>query len=274
MELNDFLKENRIEMGDIKYPIKKIKTTEDYVLVFLDDEKIMISLESYFKYGVKDLNGLDDNLYKLFKDDEMYLKAYRGVLRKISAKDHTVKQIRDYLSRTDLNASQIDEIINRLIEYDLLNDEKYCINKINYYNNTNLSSKQIRQKLIKEGVDIELIKQYLNNDYSDEYRKAKALAEKYNRTIKGKSVNMVKQTILNKLVSNGFSYEISKSVVDELNINNENELELLKKEYLKALNKYQKKYEDYELQNHIYSYLMNKGFKSEDIKKVLEELHG
>ena len=40
-------------------------------------------------------------------------------------------------------------------------------------------------------------------------------------------------------------------------------MQLLNKEYLKAKNKDEKKYEDYELKNHIYSYLINKGFKKD-----------
>ena len=85
MKLEEFLDNNKIsEDREIKYEIKKIKATEDYVLIFLEDEKIMISLENYFRYDVKNLKGLDEELYKLFKQDEKLLKAYRGCLRKIS----------------------------------------------------------------------------------------------------------------------------------------------------------------------------------------------
>ena len=84
----------------------------------------------------------------------------------------------------------------------------------------------------------------------------------------------MKQSILLKLTGNGYSYENALKAVESLNINNENELELLSKEYTKALKKYEKKYDDYELRNHIYAYLLNKGFKTDDIKEIMEESNG
>ncbi|MBQ3295990.1 MAG: RecX family transcriptional regulator [Erysipelotrichaceae bacterium] len=272
MKLEDFLTENRIETDkDIKYEIRRIKATEDYVLLFLEEEKIMISLENYFKYNVKNLKGLDDELYEHFKKDEKLLKAYRGCLRKLSSKDHTVKQIRDYLYRYELKRSEIEDLIKRLKEYGLLDDEKYCIGKIGYYQNSLYSARQIRMKLLKDGINEELINKHLSNE--NEYEKVLKLAEKYARD-KGKSVKALKQSILIKLTGNGYSYDNASKAVESLNINNENELELLSKEYAKALRKYEKKYEDYELRNHIYAYLLNKGFRSDDIKEVMEEQDG
>ena len=45
---------------------------------------------------------------------------------------------------------------------------------------------------------------------------------------------------------------------------------LKNKEYIKAKTKYEKKYDGYELRNHIYNHLINRGFLSKDIKKVME----
>ncbi|MBP5280472.1 MAG: RecX family transcriptional regulator, partial [Erysipelotrichaceae bacterium] len=109
---------------------------------------------------------------------------------------------------------------------------------------------------------------HLSSD--NEYDKALKLAQKYSKD-KNKSLKALNQNILVKLTGNGFSYENARKAVDSLDISNENELELLSKEYFKALKKYEKKYEDYDLRNHIYAYLLNKGFKSDDIRQVMEE---
>lgn len=272
MKLEDFLSQNKTEaIEEIKYPIKKVKATQDYVLLYLEEEKVMISLENYFKYNVRNLKGLDDKLYNIFKNDERLLKAYRGALRKISGKDYTIKQIKDYLYRNDLKKDETDALIKRLCEYGLLDDDKYCSGKISYYQNSLYSAKQIRMKLIKDGISEELIDKYLNND--NESEKALKLAKKYAND-KGRSSKALKQNILIKLTGNGFSYEDARKAVDSLNIINENELELLSREYFKALRKYEKKYQDYDLRNHIYAYLLNKGFRSEDIKEVMEEENG
>lgn len=270
MKLEDFLNSKNIELGEIKYPIKKLKTGQDYVMIYLEEDKIMIPIETYFKYDLKNLKGLDDKLYNQFKEEEILLKAYRSCLRKLSSKDYTVKQIKDYLYKNELNKNDVDEIIDKLKTYNLLDDEKYCITKSNYYNNANNSFRQIRQKLLKDGISEELLDRYVREDYTKEYDKALNIATKYDKTIKNRSLRAKKQNIINKLVSSGFSLETSKNVLDELNISSDNEIELLRKEYNKAVNKYSKKYEDYELRQKVFAALLSKGFNTDDIKKILE----
>ncbi len=270
MKVEDFLEKHSVEIKEDKYPIKKIKVSEDYVMVFLDEDKIMIPIESYFSYGIKNLKGLDDELLKKLKYEEIYLKAYRSCLRKLSVKDLTVKQIRDHLNKTELDEEKKRGIIDKLAEYGMLDDEKYTENKILYYDRSNLSNRQIKEKLKKDGIKEEIINRHLLIDNEREKEKAAVIAEKYARSIKNKSLISKKQSILNKLVSSGYSYEMSKNIINELDLNSDNEIELLKKEYLKAKKKYEKKYSDYELRQRIYGALLNKGFSSDDIKKVME----
>ena len=100
MNIDEFLKTNKPVVKDIKYKISKIKEKEDGVIVYLDNkDKICISVDNYFKYGLSSLEGLDDNLYEILKNEERIYLAYRGALRKLSAKDYTVKQIKDYLKQ-------------------------------------------------------------------------------------------------------------------------------------------------------------------------------
>ena len=270
MNIEDLLsKKRQDENKEIRYPIKKMKTKDDYAMVFLDDEKIMISVDAYFKYAVASLKGLDEQLYVQLKEDEKRLKAYRGCLRRLAEKDRTVKQIRDYLYRYELDKKECSDIISRLQDYGLLDDEKYCQSRITYYENALLSKKQIRQKLKKEGISDELIDRYLDKEQNED-EKCLQLAQKYLKTTRNKSVNAAKQYIISRLMSAGFAYDSAKYAVESLSIENENELELLRKEYQKTKKKYERKYEDYELSQKIYASLLSKGFCSDDIKKVLE----
>ena len=270
MKFEEFIgiKENT-DIKNVVYPIKNIKEKEDYVLLILEEEKIMISIETFFKYGIGKLKGLDENLYQTLKEDERLLKAYRGCLRKLSMRDHSIRQINDYLLKYGLNASEINTIIDKLKQYGLLDDDKYTQSRINYLNNSLISRKQIKTKLKKDGISDEMIEKYLDNDDED-YAKAVKTAQKYSQTQRNSSTRMKKQKVLTYLLNAGFSYENSKNAVDSLEIKSENELELLGKEYQKALKKYEKKYSDYELKQKIYAYLLNKGFNSDDIKTVME----
>ena len=266
--VEDIIQKDKPIVSNIKYTITKIKEKENCVIFFLDNnEKITVSIENYFKY--KDLKGFDETIYSSLKDEEKILLAYNGSLRKLSIKDHSEKQIKDYLFKNyDLSYQEVISIINKLIKYDLINDDRFCQSRINYLSSS-YSYKQIKAKLIKDGINDELINKYLVVDEENEEAKALKIANKYLSTIKNKSVNLTKHSILSKLIQNGYSVDISKKVTNSLIINGDNELEILNKEYNKALNKYSKKYSDYELRNKIYSYLLSKGFNGDDIKEVI-----
>ena len=275
MKLEDFLSDqNKTETKEITHPFKKVKVRSDYVYVDLEDEGIMVSIEDYFRYEIRNKKGLDDDTYKQLKDHEIILKAYRSCLRKLSAKDYTIRQIKDHLYKQGLHKENVEQLVDKLIQYGLLDDEKYCINKIGYYDNSLLSYKQISQKLKNEGISEALLDKYLKYDHQREDDKAVKQAQKHVGSTKNKSVEALKQAILAKLVSNGFSYEIGNDVLNELELSADNEDELLQKEYDKALKKYSKRYEGYELRQRIFGSLLSKGFGSDDIRKVLEVENG
>ncbi|MBR4461830.1 MAG: RecX family transcriptional regulator [Erysipelotrichaceae bacterium] len=251
--------------------IKRIITGNDMVKVYLEDDRLSVSVEDYFKYDLKNRTSIDEDTLKELKENEKVLKAYQSCLRKLSLKDHTVKQIRDHLTRKELDPDSIEIIIKKLSDYDLLNDEKYCQSKITYYDNENLSFRQIRQKLKKDGISDEIIEKYLFRDEKRENDKIEKLVSKYTRNNRNKSYKSTKNAIISKLVNSGFSFSDSRDAVDNLHMDEKNELELLKKEYQKALTKYQKKYENYELKQKIMQNLLQKGFGYDDIKDVMED---
>lgn len=273
MNFEEFLQLKKPEVKEIKYYIKKTVEKQDCVVLHLDNsEKIYVSVDKYFEYGLNNLEGIDESFYTDLKDEERMFLGYQSALRKLSIKDFSVKQISNHLKiKKQLNSDEIDAIISKLKSYGLLDDERYCVNRTNYLSKQLLSTKQIKNKLNKEGISKDLIDKYVIINSEDEYSNIKELARKYSNSIKNKSVNATKQSILTKLVSAGYSYDLAKECISELNLKNENELALLKKEYDKAKLKYSKKYSDYDLRNHIYSYLVNKGFNSEDIKNVVKE---
>ena len=274
--MKEIVLDSKSIVKDIKYQISRKKEKQDCVFLFLDNkEKITVPIDRYFEFGLKDINCLNQEIYDSLKREERLYLGYISCLRKLSIKDYSIKQVSDYLKNNKkLYIDEINAIINKLINYGLLDDDKYCQSRVPYLNKQLLSNKQIKLKLIKEGINSELIDKYVINNSEEEYRKAYLLANKYSSLSKKKSINAFKQNILSKLVNAGYSYDDSKSAIENLDIKNDNELTLLKKEYLKAKNKYEKKYEDYDLKKHIYSYLLNKGFKSCDINKVMEEQNG
>lgn len=269
MDLNNLLKQTK-QQFDIVHKIIRIKDNGNYIILYLDnDEKYKISIETYFKY--QKYNGLDLDGYQFVKREDKYISAYNSCLRKLSIKDFSIKQISDYLnSKYNLHNDDIEKIVSKLVNYGLLDDDRYCQNRISYFNNNLISYKSIKNRLLLEGIDDSIVNKYLSYSYDFELNKAKDLVTKFDHKIKNKSLNSKKQSILSKLVSLGYSYEISNNALNCININCVNDVELINKEYIKALNKYERKYKDYELKNRIVNYLLTKGFTFDDIKDVME----
>ena len=251
--------------------INKIINKDDYIILYFDNDKLFISYDNYYKYTINKDNEIDEELIDILKQEELVLKTYLSCLRKLAIKDYSIANMMSFLIKSGLNNDDIKEIINKLKSYNLLDDDKYCLNKISQYNNDLLSYKQIIYKLKKDGIVEDIINKNIKYDYDLEYKKVEKLVNRYNSKNSNKSQNAKRQNIIASLVSKGYSYEIVKDIVDSIEISQENELDLLNKEYNRIRKRYEKKYQDYELYSKIYTALLSKGFKSKDIKILMEE---
>ena len=231
--------------------IEKINIKNDYVVLYMDNnEKLYLSFDTYnnglfkTKYKISELN------YRYLKEKESEFLAYRSAIKKLSIRDYSIKEIRDSIhNKYKLETKKIDNIIDKLVNYNLLDDVRYTINKIEYYKNNHLSNKAIKLKLKKVGINDEIIEKNLFLDDKQEYENALCKAIKYQSIIKNKSLYAAKQSIYSKLINEGFSYNIVKDVVDKLKFESisNNQLDILKKEMDKTIYKNKKKYKGKEL---------------------------
>jgi regulatory protein len=136
---------------------------------------------------------------------------------------------------------------------------------------------QIQQKLVNKGIDksLALEKLELLYDYDAQVDIATHLAEKlvmskYSRL----PLKALKMKIATNLTSKGFSYDISKIAIDnlELESDEDNESELLQKELDKIMRKYSRKYDGYDLKQRVSNALARKGFDFDVINRELREI--
>ena len=270
---------NVLESDDLFY-INKTILNNDLVTIHLinnNGQKIKLPLlvDDYYNYGIK-----KESIFTINEIEELQKKvastlAYRSAIRRLTIKDYSVHKMKDALKKKfDITDKELEDVIIKLKNNKLLNDEQYTKSRINYLSNSLLSIKAIRQKLVNDGIAKELIDKYLAIDRDNEIDKVQAKANKYLTSIKGKSVNSKKQAIMQKLIYDGFNIEDIKTAIDELDFRKDASLEndLLKLEKEKAYHKYSKKYEGYELKKHMYNYLATKGFSLDSIKEVLNEM--
>ena len=269
-----------IEEYKASYKIIKTRLKDDIVTLSILNKmgeivKVNLSVEDYYEKGFRKNTLIMPNVVNDIKNNENKILAYKYALKKLSIKDYSIKNIADAISKKyELSKSELDEIIKKLENSNLLNDENYTISRLSILKESLMSKRAIFKKLLKEGISKDLLEKLYTGLDEDESFKARKKAFKYQQTIKHKSLNAKKQAILTRLINDGFSYDLSKEAVNELDFKNEilEESELIKTEAQKAYNKYKKKYKDYELRNHIYSYLVQKGFKEENIYAAINEM--
>ena len=272
--------EEVIEEYKHSYQVIKTRLSNDIVKLVIknrmgDEIKLNLSVDDYYNHGFRKDSLISLKIANELKENESVVLAYRNALRKLSMKDYSTKQMKDSLLRKyELSEYQLYTVMNKLNELGLLNDRKYTISRISVLKDSLMSKKAIFNKLIKEGISKEIIDELYVGDDENELLKCRKKALKYQILIKGKSINHKKQTILTKLVTDGFELEMVKSVINELDFSKEIlvEDELLKIQTEKAYNKYRTKYEGYELRNHIFNYLASKGFNLEAIYTVINEM--
>ncbi len=265
-----------------KYVVSSVRLKNDYVTVDLksndkEEEKVYLTLEQYYELGLRKDTNLTTSQYDEIKENEPYVLAYRACIRRLANRDYTVKEMYDYLNKHfELPIKTANEIIDKLSERGLLDDYRYCMEKLEYYDNSLMSKKKMVQNLRKVGIPISIIeKLVLNQNSTDsELVKAKKLAEKYQNQIHNKSLKMKKQLILKKLINNGFDLEVAKEAVSLLSFQDETfeEKNLLRKEANKAKIRFERKYEGSTLRNRVFHSLVSKGFNVDAVYAILNEM--
>ena len=165
----------------------------------------------------------------------------------------------------------VRKIIFRLKKNGLLDDASYAKAYLeDAYDVKRIGEKRIRFELEKKGIGAEVMA-ILPFSENKELEGAK----KYTRLLEKRYVkvpNAAKRgKIVSALLSRGYSQEIAMEATSELSYNDEvTEVSQLEKEYNKAKARYSRKYEGYELRQKVIAYLLQKGFRYDDIKEIEE----
>lgn len=271
-----------IDYGDY-FNIKSIKSNNECMKLYLEsnadgsEETLLVSLDDYLLYNFKKEDMLEHYIYDVLKEKEAKIVAYRMCIKKLSAKDRTRKEMYDFLINQDkvfLNIKDINRLIETLEEKGFINDEAYMVMSIDKMNRAMYGKGKIIRKLVEKGIpynDIE--KALVSLDEDSERIKIEKLANKYMMTVNNKSIMKKKEYIVEKLHNDGYSREMAKEVVHQLNFEEDylKESILLEKTVDKAYKNYSKKYSGKDLRQRVLTYALRKGFLYDDIKHVIDE---
>lgn len=232
------------------------------------DEEVLILFE--LRKGLH----ITTDLQKQIENEDSFYKAYQKTLNYLSYSLRTEKQIRDYLTKQELSHFE-ERIITKLNEIRLIDDLVYAESYVRTMANVNQKGpRNIIQDLKLRGVSENKILDALEEyPESQQVENAIDLAEKkWAKTKKNstfESIQKVKQYLVNK----GYSFETADLAITSIdtNKNEDEEYASLIKQAEKAIKRYSRKYEGYELSQRLRAFLYSKGYTNELINRYIDE---
>ncbi len=237
-----------------------------YELEFDNGLKFKLFDDVIVKYNLIGNKRLDS---KKFEEIVLYndsLGAYYDSIKKLNTKLRSEVEIREFLKKKEYSSDIIDKTIERLKKDGYLNRALYIKSYINdAFRFNNDGPDKIKRNLNKLGFNDNEIEDYLDLDFKE---KAIKLIDKKVKVNNKYSNYLLKEHINNYLINLGYPRELYMDYLNNIKINNK---DILKKDTIILIKKYQKKYENDTLKYFIRDKLYKKGYNSEEISEVLNE---
>ncbi len=233
-----------------------------YQLLLEKNNAIIVYEDIVIKYGLFINKEINYDLLRKIVLDNLYATSYNLALKYINTRLRTKKEIEEYLDRKKIDDVIIKDTVDKLIIQGYINDKKLIEAFINdKIMLTNWGPHKIVKELENLGINYE-------NDIN-KIMSADILTDRINKIIKKqlvgnkkKSLNMIKNKILNYLINLGYSKELIIEYIDNIELYDEEER--YQNEYNKLYNKYKNKYQNNELKRIIRDKLYRRGFNYKD----------
>lgn len=231
-----------------------------YSVELEDGNKLLIHEELILKYNLLLKKSIDISLEeKILMENNFYL-AYNKAIKYIEIKMRSIKEVRNYLLKLNIDFEIVEKIVERLVMQGYLNDKLYCISYVNdRINLSNDGPHKIKTFLKQNDIEESFIDNALIGfDLNKQKEKISKIISKYVKA-NNKGINLLKQKILINLVNLGYEKSI---ILEQLSNLDLNDSDLYKKEYDKLYEKLSKKYSGTELEYRIKQKLYQKGFSN------------
>ncbi len=250
-------------MEQIYKVIKIIKKGKKYLIYFDNyDDEVILNEDKLVEYRIIVNNEYTKSEFNKIIKGEKEVKYYEKVVNYINFKQRTKKEVYEYLKDLDASESQIKSLIKKLISISYIDDERYIVSFLSEYIKKKKGKKYIIQTLENKGIDKNLIDKYIDSyTYDIEYNNAMEVSNKLAKTITKNPIRKQKLQINNKLLTDGYSYEIINKVLANIELNDES-LITLEKDYDKLIQKENDK-------NKIIQKLLAKGYEYSSIRQIM-----
>lgn len=245
--------------------IKKLKNGK-YKLRLEDGTSITTYDDVIIKNNLLYSKNMSISLQKTIYKQTEYFDIYNKIVKMISTKYRSEKEIRFYLDDKNIKEKEKEDIIAKLKKNKLIDDDRFIKSYIN--DRLTLSTDGpylIEKKLLEYVNNINKIKEHM--DEIDQKEVENKLAKLINKKIKlsKESDYMIKQKLLGHFKNKGYDTNMILNILNKYKIDNK---EIISKEYKKIYNRLSKKYSGEELVYKIKQKLYTKGYSNEDMQNI------
>lgn len=196
-----------------------VKSGKDKYSVYIDNEfSCFLTSETIVKNSFKIGQFIDQSQIETAQFENEKLTAFDRAIKYLSA-IKSEKQVKDYLYSKGYGKKIVDFVINKLKEYNYVNDEIFAKMYIQNYQ-TKKGKKLLTFELETKGISKEIISNLLE-DFDDNLECMRLLAEKFLRNKPRDKKTAIK--LSNHLFSKGYTYDKINIILKEFIYNFEDE---------------------------------------------------
>jgi len=238
--------------------LKKLKNGK-YKLELDNGESLVTYDDIIIKNMLFNGKNLDNRILSEISINNNYYEIYYKVVKMISSKWRSKKEIIDYLTKNEVDQKLQERVIKELEKNGLLNDYRFATS----YANDAISLRKngeykIADDLRNFGIAEEIIEEVISKlDYTLIEENLVSIITKRNNLNRTNSLYQLKSKLNNELVRLGYD---SSLVNKKLNLLLKENDAVYQKEYDRLYKKYSKKYSGNELNYKIKQVLYQKGF--------------
>lgn len=256
--------------------IKQIRLEKNgfYTIVFTEGQEVQVSEDLLVKYRLLKGSEITAELFETLKASAGYQIGLQMAYNYVSYQLRSEKEMYQYLKKKEVTTKDAKEIIARLKELNLVDDQVYAESYIR--TQIRMGDKGpyvLSQNLKQKGIDPLIIEQALYlYTIDDQQAIAIKVAEKSWRKNQNKSYQENLQKIRATLMQKGFGSEVIQLVFDELSFEKDEEAEenALFIEGAKLLRRHQRLDRSKKIQK-IKNQLYQKGFSLDQIQHFIDE---